>query len=634
MFHPETAARLEDKEIQDFFIPGADRLADSNIVRSAFLLLRFALAGSHAGFDFHDLSEWLRSRHWSGGESESDSRCLLELQMRRRGYHRETLAGIRRLASQAGLENELEILAEKVDGLSAPESGLRPGDAFYQMLSYWGWPGDEMVSRQSREVEKVLGLLERLNSIEDQGLSKALQTLEMMAGDTRLSFGGGPLSPVQILTPEVAAAGEFEGLWICNMDEASWPPPMSGNPFLPGMARKQIPRMNPEGQYAYYHRLTHLLSRAGEQVRFSWSKDGGQGPRSVSGLIAGLDGREGSTSSPISLAGSVRAMHSSGTDSRDTLELVVEDSAGLPLPAEGPVRIPGGSGFFRLQAACPMLAYFRYRLAADFPEAPSALASPLFRGDLVHQSLRELYQPLLGSGVKPGATDVPASVEAALIRLNAKERLTDSGFRAERERLVRLLNEWILLDNKRNGFVVEAVEGARTLTNASGELNIRFDRLDRMSDGRFFVLDYKSGGSGRSRALKWLLPRMQEPQLPLYAVLLEAAGEGQAGGLAFAVVSKGRCRYDGICDDTNEAPTSGLRRTGVKGRSNLPGLEWSALMDHWREQVEMLGNEILAGRADNRSYDQEITDQAGMELILRHMMPQGSEGGEGTHGSD
>lgn len=619
VFHPRAAACLDEAAIQDFYIPNNTTLADCSAVRDAILLVRLTLSGAGNAIGFSDLSQWLLSRHWHLSEAESGERARLELELRKRGIHEHSLAGVRRLALSRGYEDSLPGLLECLDKLPSIGPAKSPGSAIFAALNEWGWPGDAEGRAPARGVGKFLGLLEQLDRIPGLEIDRALSLLELMAANTSLPTGGGPLSPVQVLTPEIAATGSYDGMWVCNLDEANWPPPLSGNPFLPSAVRQQVPRMNPEGQLEYHRVLTNLLSGAAEEVVFSWSADGGQGPRNMSGLIAGIPAQKGETSPIISLAGEFWAQ-TGGLDMplQERLESIGDDAGGLPISGTAPLRLPGGSGFFRLQAACPLLGYARYRLGAEFPDAPTPLASPQFRGELLHQALRELYQPVVVSGGRPKASDIPSSVEAALARLGARERISASALRAERERLVRVLNEWIRLDNEREGFVVEAVEETRRLASGSCEINIRFDRLDRISDDRFFILDYKSGGT-KSRALKWTRDRIQEPQLPLYAVLLEDDGQaGKAGGLAFAIVSRGRCAFDGISDDDVNSETQGIRVTGEQGRSNLPRLEWQDLMAHWRGQVEMLRDEILAGRCDNRVYDADIVAYSGLDLVLRH----------------
>ena len=624
VFHPVESSCLDDSSISDFYIPDAFALAECPVVKDALGLIRITLAGAERKLEFPLLSRWLLSRHWM--ESEWMARARLEIRLRKLGLFESSLRDVRRLAASEEWDDSLQGLVSAITDLPGTP-GANFGVWFYEILEHWGWPGSCEDPTAVSDANSFVGLLERLDTMSFSDPSRALEAVEMMAADSRRSYGGGPLSPVQVLTPEVAIARQFEGVWVTGMDDANWPPPMTGNPYLPASARAQIPRMNPEGQLAYHRELTHRLSKSADQVVFSWSQDGGQGERNRSMLLPGSDCSEPDSVTASKLATAFWHHRGVSTDNHEPLVVVSEQAKGLPITLESEGRLPGGSGFFRLQAASPMGAYLRYRLSAEFPDAPSPLASPQYRGELMHQALRELYRQSVEAGRQPTFEEIPESVEAALIRLRARDKLTPSGFRAERQRLQQLLKEWLKLDNGREGIRVEAVEAARKLDCGGREISVRFDRLDRMADQSFFVLDYKSGGSP-SRALKWTLSRMQEPQLPLYAVLLEDQGQiGSAGGIAFAIVRKGKCAYDGITGVEDGEAVKGIRKPGTR---QLKAWDWPSLMAHWRSQIDGFTREILAGRADNCIYDAQIVEYSGLDLILRYS----EAAGETDQGAD
>jgi probable DNA repair protein len=612
-FHPQAAACLDVAAIQDFNIQSADFLIRKKTVMDALLLLRLSLAGLETELQFPWLSQWLLSPHWSGSDVERCTRARLELELREKGIHKVSLRKLCRIAREGGRESALEILIDKVEGMPASS---QPSDAAtwcHRILNHWGWPGPDGDEAMARVVAELGSLLERMSCIRFDSLQEAVDGLEVMCAETGLSAGGGVMSPVQVLTPEVAAAGKFDGVWVCHLDETNWPPPIAGNPYLPATALNTIPRLNPDGQLDYYRKLTEMLCFSAPEVCLSWSREGGEGPRSKSALISGFESREPGPVTPSGLAQQwVRDISDSGDEN---VLVAIDDPAGIGLPGGEAIELPGGSGFFRMQAACPLAGYLTYRLNARFPSAPTPLATPLFRGELLHQALRELYRTAAGMGARPDADEIPVAVDLALNKLHAREQLTRAGYLAEQRRLNIVLREWLRLDYSRTGFSVESLENAFQSGIGRARIKIRLDRLDRLADGSFFVIDYKSGGSSRSKALKWILPRIQEPQLPLYAVLLEeAAATGQAGGLAFAVVSPGKCGFDGICDDP-EFEFKGIRPVG---KGSLASWDWSSLMGHWRSQAEDMGEEILHGYADNRVFDPEIVRYSGLDLILRH----------------
>jgi len=615
-FHPAEAAALSDSLVSEFHISAAGRLLHSRVIRSALLLLRLSLAESGHKHDFASISQWLMSPHWAAAKEEGADRALLELRLRERGLFRLSLADVLERIRAEGQKERLPEMVKKLEALPSLKIPASPAEYFHDVLSLWGWPGSH-VAEFSEPQQAFLSLLERLAGLAVESCDGALRLLEAMCLEISNSFGGGPLSPVQVLSPEVAAGGHFDGIWVCQMDDANWPPPISPNPYLPAELRSRIPRMNPEGQFDYYRNLTRMLCATAPVVRLSWSRDAGQGPRNMSGLLEGREVREADPAPPVRLSTAIWPEARRDADSGALPGMIaIDDEIGVPFPEKESLELPGGSDFFRLQAACPLWAYMKHRLGAEFPAMPSLMADPAFRGTLLHRALRELYARCSPGSALPRADDIAPAVGVTLSESRVRERLTATGLLAEAGRLKRALADWLELDGSREGFEVELLEQAYSLTLGRAVIRIRVDRIDRLSDGRCFLIDYKSSLGGRSRALKWLWTRIQEPQLPLYAVLLEASGEAETGGISIASVRAGQCGYDGISDDS-VSTARGIRVAGETSGA-VKSWDWATLKAHWRSQSEMLGDEILSGRADNRVYDVDAIRFCDIALILRH----------------
>jgi RecB family exonuclease len=118
---------------------------------------------------------------------------------------------------------------------------------------------------------------------------------------------------------------------------------------------------------------------------------------------------------------------------------------------------------------------------------------------------------------------------------------------------------------------VVAIEEAREVQLATLELRVRLDRVDRLDDGSEVIIDYKTGRCSRK---DWLAPRMNEPQLPLYAV----AGESpHTRAIAYARVDSVKPEWL-TSDYEDEA-------------------QWAALCADWSADLALLAAEISAGLA-------------------------------------
>src|SRR5580698_5055980 len=197
----------------------------------------------------------------------------------------------------------------------------------------------------------------------------------------------------------------------------------------------------------------------------------------------------------------------------------------------------GGSTLFKDMAACPFRAFAKHRLAAKPLEDTDLGLSYRDRGTSVHQALEfiwrelgsqarllELSQPELDALVARGA-------DAAVAKLGP-----GIGRDLEKQRLQKLLPDWLLIEKTRSEFTVAGTDVERLLTIGGLQIKPRADRVDALPDGREIILDYKTG---QLKASAWAGDRPDEPQLPLYC----ATSEKPVAGAAFAVIRIGELRF-------------------------------------------------------------------------------------------
>jgi len=294
------------------------------------------------------------------------------------------------------------------------------------------------------------------------------------------------------------------------------------------------------------------------------------------------------------------------------------DDTGSPLPGtreDTPATaIPGGAGMFRDQAICPMLAYYRHRLKAAFDEMPSPFADAAYRGALMHSAMYYLFADQTGAPGLPGVEQVVPAVKQAMLRHGARERLYEVSFRAEEQRLVKLLTEWLAFEGIRKNVQVFQLEQAHDLDLLGHPLSVRLDRIARLADGRCMVIDYKSS-SGKTTG--WSQDRLREPQLPLYAVLLSQQSGMRVGAIALATVRGGECSLQGIAADPadcfDRVKSFDGRRSGISGRFS----DWTTVMAHWEQSIESLAQEIISGNCSNVAFDPTNPALDGLDILLR-----------------
>ena len=209
--------------------------------------------------------------------------------------------------------------------------------------------------------------------------------------------------------------------------------------------------------------------------------------------------------------------------------------------------------------------------------------SPPQRGSLVHNALHKLLaegpsQDQIRQWASPEIGErIETAVESALKKYSwhadpVLRRLLE----LERNRLCELLESFIEAELRRASFQVDRVEHEVDYQQFGVRLNLRIDRIDRLSDGSLLIADYKTGQP------KNLLKRNGDPrdlQLPVYACALE----GRVGGLVLINIDSRTILYKG---------------TGASGEWDAKGADlWPARLAAWKEKVAAAMRQIARGDA-------------------------------------
>jgi ATP-dependent helicase/nuclease subunit B len=180
----------------------------------------------------------------------------------------------------------------------------------------------------------------------------------------------------------------------------------------------------------------------------------------------------------------------------------------------------------------------------------------------------------------------------------------------EQKRLTRLVTAWLDYESTRLPFEVIETEACRPITLAGLTFKVRLDRLDRLNDGSVLVIDYKSGDVSPKA---WELPRPDDVQLPLYAgFAVDPEQDARRSGVRQAPPWRpGLCRMRGR---TGCHAVSGLKSTSSLAKNCLTAEQ---LID-WRDTIEQLARDFLAGRAEVDPRDPPKTcERCGLQTLCR-----------------
>ena len=618
-FHP-LAMRPDGAELPRCFNISLGRpLSEQPLVDKALALL--ALGACRTPIEQTRLSVLLLGAFWGRDVAEADARALLDAAMRRHLPYFTTPGAILRLAERenADCPGTCAALAAGVAVLARSSRNLLPSDwadIFRQALTEFGWPGERALSSDEFQAHRAFGeilagfgrfdaLLGRL------GLAAAVARLRELCR-TRLFQPETRGSPqIQVLGVLESAGLSFDALWVMGLNDDCWPAPPKPNPLLSIEVQRAAgsSHASAEVELVFARRVHARLLQAAPVVHLSWARADGNRVLRPSPLLG---------DQPFAVDSGIKVETLADSLSVAGGLVSLEDAMAPPVGA-GEV-VAGGSGLLRAQAICPAWAFYQYRLGARALDAPVEGLDPADRGTLVHAVLELFWQQVADSEVlcalqRDGlARLLGESIETALSQFEAKQRqVLPPRFRQlEAGRLQSLLTRWLDVEAARQPFRVLACEQQATLDIEGIRVNLVVDRIDQLADGRQVIIDYKTGAAIDVK--NWSSPRITEPQLPIYAALVAS----EVAAVAFAKVLIDKPAFMGIADQSDRLP--GVRGLDDVRQKVFPGdrfPDWQSVLQHWRERLHAVAQEVGAGVAGVCFSDVALLQYCEVKPLLR-----------------
>jgi ATP-dependent helicase/nuclease subunit B len=587
-------------------------LSQVALPRTAHLLLRW-LSGPLAE---HEL-DWLFSTGQITASPQESSALQAQMRaLRRRGLEQPQWTLTAFIHARNGpialptdwVSRIVEAQRRLDDFARRPQTPLDWAELVPQLLETAGWPGSRpLSSAEFQAVSRWQQAVETAGSLGFDGRhilwAEFLSALDRTLDETLFAPESQDAS-IQIAGPAESAGLTADAVWFLGATEDAWPAGGATHPLLPLDVQRTalMPHASPQLDWELAHAVTARLVASAPEVQFSYTKQSGGVEARPSRLIA-------------QLAGEAEELPATPPHP-EPLAAPYEDATLIPFPHG---KVQGGAGVFTFQSQCPFKAFAIARLGAQSWEPAEAGLTPSQRGQLLHavlhaiwggppNGIRTLNQLQSLEDHERFVADHVQRVFQDELREGLRQRMPRRYLELEELRLTRLITEWLDYEATRVDFEVVEAEAARAITLAGLTLDLRLDRIDRLKDDSLLVIDYKSGDVTPK---SWQLPRPDDVQLPLYASF---ALDGELGGLACAKVRPGDLVFTGHIGD----PTTTLFAS-LKGNSALVKNELTAeqLID-WREYIEQLARDFLAGRAevDPREYP-KTCERCGLQTICR-----------------
>ncbi len=573
----DPGAAFDDHE-RSFHVSLGPALDRYPVVSAALLILEFAsgqLALPEAGM-------LLRSPFLGGAQTERTRRAQFDAKLRRDGVWGVSPALLRGRAEKCPLLDRLLRKFEKQLRQLAPmQPASRWSRDFSEVLGALGWPGERTLSsREYQAVDKWHGLLSNLAALDTAlpsiSFAQALSRLEELAAASPFQVENDG-APIQIMGLLEATGLRFDHLWIMGLHDEALPAAVNPNPFLPiSMQREQqLPHSSAERELEFARKLTARLLASARNIVLSYPATEGDRALGPSPLVAG--GRWLVAGAREREPEWVRKMRASVAMEE------LHDETAPPVVAES--MQPGGASLFKDMAACPFRAFAKHRLGAKPLQKADPGVSKKDQGNAVHKTMALIWSEL---GSLARLLELAPEEIRELISRSAASAIQQMGSgigrKLERQRLERLLPQWLEIEKVRDAFTVKATEQDRLVSLGGFEVRTRADRIDQLPSGCEIILDYKTG---MLKYTGWEGDRPDEPQLPLYC----ATSDEPIAGAAFAVIRIGELAFRG-------ATENGVSLPALKEMRAEAPRSFGEQVEEWKRVLEQLATHFRAGLAE------------------------------------
>ncbi|PLX80855.1 MAG: hypothetical protein C0616_06485 [Desulfuromonas sp.] len=602
----DPAGAVSGVETEDAFSLSLGRpLAAEGVVAVAMLVL-----GLKPIENIDTLSRFFRSVYLAGSAEQWGWRADVDRQLRAKRQRERSLKALGGTLTALKMPDELRRhLKGQLDAINRllrirkTVSCGRWVESFTNLLDALGWPGwRSLTSREYQAVQKFKQLLGDFSSLDRLGIemSREEAVSQLQREASRVLFQpearDGNLQLLGILE---AGGLSFDYLWVMGAHENALPQVSHPNPFLPISLQRQtgMPHVDADGELEWAEGMVHRLKGAAGEVVFSWAQQ-------VEGVI------QRSSRLVVDCADATLDLSpvcdplTTIWDQKPPLEFVADHQA-PPLPANR--KVSGGTRLLQDQALCPFRAMAHHRLRCAGLEEPDVGLDNMTRGNLVHRLLEKLWERL-------ESRDGLLQLDEARLRCLIEEEVVTVGETIpgasplqrdlEQGRLVHLMLRWMEHEKERPPFKVEVelLEKEKIIALGPLQIKTKVDRIDRLADGNFAIVDYKTG---RTSVKDWMGERIREPQLPIYCTMVQ--GE-DVGAVVYASVRSNpkEMGYNGLVRNT-ECWDSSLQRSQARFLAEA-GLEsFDALKDAWGVNLERLARAFVAGEAQVDPLDAEKT---------------------------
>jgi ATP-dependent helicase/nuclease subunit B len=480
---------------------------------------------------------------------------------------------------------------------------------FQQALTHIGWPSSRNLNSEEHQLigrfQETLYELTRLDNLLTphtfcQSYDNCYELCKNSTFQAKTEH-----KPLQIVGLIEALGSEFDHLWVMGFDDETWPASAKPNPFIPVTLQRDhnMPHASSGRELQYSHTLQQSLIDSTKHLIFSYASQSGDKHLNPSRLIVDFPILEEHLIPRGPYTPQEKLLANTGTVE------AINDTQGPKITETE--KIQGGSWILQQQSSCPFRAFSSVRLQTGEMIDPQFGLTSAEKGTLTHLVLEILWKQIKNHENLCRLTEeeTEALINTAINQaFNLSDHLKPHYLSVERKRLLPILKEWLAIEESRPPFTVLERETKRYITIGPLSLKIQIDRIDTLSSGQQFIIDYKTGKS--NSIFDWLGDRIKQPQLPIYCLF----GTENAVGISYAQVHSNDMKFTGILKEDSQQAFSGVKPL-FQSSDKLPN--WETLSNLWREKLEQLSIDFYAGNARVDPIDKQTCTYCNLQPLCR-----------------
>ncbi len=489
---------------------------------------------------------------------------------------------------------------------------------FDQFLRHIGWPNGDgpMTGYLNKVYEAWIQCLDAFSSLDrilgPMNRVAATSALTRIINETTIEINPQE-NLIQVMDLKKTDGMHFDSLWVLGCTDDIFPSIPAPNPFIPIHLQKKynIPHCDSNWELgATKRKFSELLFSARERI-FSYPTWEKEMKTTMSPLLKSYPIKNIPNEPSHRLIDRLNSnLKLEAWNDPPAIFSNQNEALSKPYLAQTSTRI------IQDQASCPFKAFAVHRLNVETKPSLETDYGSKERGILIHRVLEKVWGTIknrsnletlnrenkLEKIIKKALQDA-----AKLIFKTFLFKLQPRFISMEMEIIENIVKKWLKFELNRPDFEVILREYKDTVSLGGLEFHIRIDRLDRLTDGREILIDYKTGAI---EPRNWFHERIQEPQLPLYAL------KYRPRAIALASIQKNDKDLELKAVVDPSTVFTAMKEVDFKKPTGCS--DWNELMDYWKFHLTDQVQSFLLGRAKVDPFNQTQTCRhCGLETLCR-----------------